>query len=163
MTNALVLGALTLAAGTVGYIRPGFRLGAATTWGLTVLVYGLIWSGLQIRGLAVRGKSPYAQILQAPASRRIRPADLVRCERAFSRKVYTPGDFDHSVRPLLRALIRHRLASGGVGVDRRTQPADGVLDDELNGLIGKAPAETLYGRDLLTADIERMLHRIETI
>jgi len=163
MTNGLVLGALTLAAGAVGFIRPGFRLGAATTWGLTVLVYGLVWSGLQIRGLAARGGSPYAQILRTPGSRPTRPADLVRCERAFGRKVYTPGDFDHSVRPLLRTLIRHRLASGGVSVDRHKQAGADVLDDELKGLIGPAPAETLYGRDLLTVDIERMLHRIEAI
>lgn len=163
MTSALLLGALTLAASTVAYIRPGFRLGAATTWGLTVLVYGLFWSGLQIRGLVTRGKSDYDQVLETPVSRRMRPADLVRCERTFGRSVYTPGDFDHSVRPLLQTLIRHRLAFGGVALDGETHGAGGALDEELSGLIGRAPAEALYGRNLLTGDIERMLHRIEAI
>ncbi|CAN5261255.1 hypothetical protein BH20ACT22_BH20ACT22_18130 [soil metagenome] len=159
MSSAFFLGALTLVAWTVGFIRPGYRLGAATAWGLMVLVYGLSWSGLQVRSLAARGKSPYDQILQTPLYKKVRPADLVRCERTFGRRVYTPGDFDHTVRPVLRTLIRHRLAFGGVALDDDAR----TLDEELSGLIGRVPAEALYGRNLLTADIERMVHRIETI
>ncbi len=161
MSSALFLGALTLAAWTVGFIRPGYRLGAATTWGLTVLVYVLLWSGLQVRSQVARGKSPYDQILQTHVYNRMRPADLVRCERTFGRKLYTPGDFDHSVRPLLRTLIRHRLAFGGGVLDDVAHAAGEKLDGELSGLIGRVPAETLYGRNLLTSDLERMLDRIE--
>ena len=163
MRNALVLGAMTVAAGIVGFVRPGFRLGAATTWGLSVLVYGLIWSGLQVRGMAAHGRSPLDQILRPPVGKRSRPADLVRCERIFGQKVYTPTDFDHSIRPTLRTLIHHRLALDRDGAGGEGKSADGALDDELTGLIGKAPAEALYGRDLVTADIERMLGRIEVM
>ncbi|MDQ3783280.1 MAG: hypothetical protein M3360_00010 [Actinomycetota bacterium] len=161
MSSALFLGTLTLAAWTVGFIRPGYRAGAATAWGLMVLVYGLLWSGFQVRSLVARGKSPYDRVLQTPVYERMRPPDLVRCERIFGRKVYTPEDFDHTVRPLLRTLIRHRLALGGDVLDDAAHAPKETLDEELSGLIGRVPAETLYGRNLSTADFERMLHRIE--
>ncbi len=163
MRSAFFLGVLTLAAWTVGFFRPAYRLGAATAWGLTVLAYGLLWSGVQVRGLVARGRSPYDQILKVPVYKRRRPADLVRCERTFGRKVYTPGDFDHTVRPLLLTLIHHRLAFGGVAFEDEPDSPSRPLDEELSGLIGGAPAATLYGRNLLSSDIDRMLHLIEGI
>lgn len=161
MRSAFFLVALTLAAWSVAFFRPAHRLGAATTWGVSVLLYGLAWSGLQVRGLVMRGGSPFDRILQTPVYKAVRPADLTRCERTFGRKDYTPGDFDHAVRPLLRALISHRLAFGGVVHD--TDAESRTLDEELYGLIGKESAETLYGHNLVTSDIARMLSRIEEI
>lgn len=163
MRSALLLGALTVAAWTVSYIRPGYRLGAATTWGLMVLVYGVVWSGLRVRGLVVRGKSPYDQILHPPSYSKTPPLDLVRCERIFGRRVYTPGDFDHTVRPLLRTLIRHRLSFEHRIAFEDDVHALEVMGPELGALAGKQPAESLYGRNLVTADIERMLNQIVAI
>ena len=163
MSTAFFLGALTLTAWMVGFIRPGYRLGAATAWGLMVLVYAWLWSGFQVRSLASRGKSPYEQILLAPVYKKVRPADLVRYERILGRKIYTPGDFDHTVRPLLRTLIRHRLGFDGQALADAALTPGGALDGELSGLIGKVPAEALYGRNLVTADIERMVDRIEDL
>ena len=164
MRTAGLLGAFTLAAWTVGYIRPGYRLGAATSWGLFLLVYGLVWSGLHVRGLVRRGKSPYDQILHSPAHSRARPPDLVRCERIYGRSVYTPGDFDHAVRPLLRSLIRHRLVTEHRGAAEGDPFEAGMtIDAELDSLVGTESAEGLYGRNLKTADIDRMLRGIEAI
>lgn len=162
MRSALLLTVLTVAAWTVGYIRPDYRLGAATTWGLMVLVYGSVWSAVQTRGLVRRGRAPYDQILHPPSEAKRPPADLVRCERIFGRRIYSPGDFDHAVRPLLRTLIRHRLS-----FEHRATLDDAyaheVMGPELVGLAGSEPSETLYGRNLATTDIERILNQIEAM
>lgn len=162
MRSAPLLVVLTVAAWTVGYIRPGYRLGAATTWGLIVLVYGSVWAALQTRALVRRGRSPYDQTLHPPGDSKTPPADLVRCERIFGRRIYSPGDFDHAVRPLLRTLIRHRLSfEHRVTLDDAY--AHEVMSPELVGLAGNEPSETLYGRNLATTDIERILNQIETL
>jgi hypothetical protein len=133
---------------------PGRAHAIVAAWAVGMLAWGLMRAVGAVRSLTADVTSGFDRTLADVRRTAARPEDLARCERILGWKNYQARDFDHHVRPLLRTLIEHRLGARG---------ARAALDPELVAVMGSADAETIYGDNVTTADVERVLESIERL
>lgn len=160
MTRRVLGGAILLSAVAVAALTtfPGRAALILALWILALVACGLSASLAIVRGLGKRSTSRFEQAVAARHEKAARPEDLRRSERVCGWEIYAPRDFDFHVRPLLKELIVFRLEDGG------GSPRDATLNDpELRALAGPRSAEDIYGRAMTTADLERIIGRIETL
>ncbi len=156
--------ALLVASFVAGALFPTRRELIAAVTIVLLLAVALVALKARARGLVAPRRSRFEEALRARGRRAGRPEDLERCERALGWRVYAPRDFDHHVRPLLRALVVHRVKER-LGIDLEADPSAGVgaVDAELLALAGDVSSESLFDRNLVTSDIARYLERIEDL
>jgi hypothetical protein len=126
-----------------------------TAWAGIVLVRGLLAAAGSLRALAPKVTSVYEQALRRPVRGPVRPEDLRSAERAFGWRRYAPRDFDHLLRGTLKQITEHRLMESG-----RSRAS---ADPELVALLGPEQAEELYDSPITTADLDRIVTRIEEL
>jgi hypothetical protein len=161
VTRSVVLLAASFVAGTV---YPAQRELIAAVTIVVLLAACLLALNARVRGLVAPRRSRFEDALRASERRPGRPDDLERCERGLGWRVYSPRDFDHHVRPLLRALILHRVKDRlGIDLEAVETPAAGAVDAELLALAGGEKADALYDRNIDTRDIARVVGRLEAL
>lgn len=155
---------LSLAAAVLAIVLPDRRHTIMLIWVLALLAYGLLESNARAR-ILVRERSRFDRLLEDPVRERLVPEDLKRLERGLGWMTYEASYFDFRVRPILRALIHHRVRER-LEVDLDADPSDAVgrVDAELLDLASDRKAADIYGtRNITTPDIARMITRIEQI
>ena len=158
MTARAMAGAAVATCACLGALAlwPDRSHAIVAAWAIAMLTWGLLRAVGSARFLAA-GRSEFDKGLETPGPRRVRPEDLARCERIFGWKTYPARDFDHHVSPLLRELIEHRVGEAG----RSGTVLE--LGPELQALREGAAAEATYGPIVTTADVERIIGRIEEL
>jgi len=147
---------VSIVAAIAALTLPSYRVMVLIAWTLAVLGAGLLVSNAAIFRL-IQGRSSFEAALRPRPRTPERPADLVKCERAFGWKIYGAKDFDHHVRPQLREMIRHRLRMRGTGATLSPLP------QSLEQILGARPAEDIYETNLTTADISLIVAQIEVL
>ena len=146
-----------VAAGAVATF-PGRIALILSLWILALLACGLGALLAGARKLSRGSPSRFEQAVAARHEKAGRPEDLRRSERVCGWRIYEARDFDFHVRPLLKELIAFRL-------EERTGTLDDATPDdpELRQLAGPRSAEEIYDRAMTTADLERIIGRIEAL
>ena len=153
MSTRVILGA-ALGAGVAvvaAIVFPTRLETVVVVWASAMLVWAALESSTALRKL-VPASADFESLLRRAAHRRARPEDLARCERILSWRRYSARDFDHHLRPLLVALMQHRL-----------QTSSAVPGPELAVLVDDIPAAQVYPRGLATAELERIVTAIEAL
>ena len=130
-----------------------------------LFVGGLVMLGLvQLTRPRTDGRgSDYERALRRRAHRRVRPRQLERLEREVSLATVSAFDFHARIRPLLRQVAEHRLASRrGVDLDRETRAARTLLGDDVWDLVraDREPPEDRFAPGL---PLERLRSTLDTI
>jgi hypothetical protein len=153
----VALGGATSATAAAAVLWPGRAHAIVAAWALTVLAWGLLRAVGTTRLLVRDEHSAFERALFTPAHQTVRPDDLARCERIFGWKSYPARDFDHHVRPLLKELVEHRIG------ERGKSGSAIELAPELEALMEGAEATKIYGANVSTEDVDRILQHIEKL
>jgi hypothetical protein len=147
-------------------------------FGLAVWIYpkqrvSIVVAGIALAGViaaltllwkvawAARGNRSLASLLRPRPRREPRPDDLERLERIFGWKVYSGGDFDFRVKPVLRSILRARLLEKqNIDVDDSPERARAAISPALAPLLSDGLDEN---ERFETKDLEAMVRDMEAI
>lgn len=153
----IAMGAAASATAAAALLWPGRAHAIVAAWALTVLAWGLLRAVGTARLLVRDEQSTFERALLTPAHQTVRPDDLARCERIFGWKSYPARDFDHHVRPLLKELVEHRIG------ERGKSGSAIEVGPELEALMEGAETAKVYGANVSTEDVDRILRNIEKL
>ena len=152
----------------VSYTRPGQRA-------LALDVYLLYLGGVLLPALVQAAREaqpldPHSPFALALARRRPRPRDrlkeLVREEREVALSMDAAYDLHVRLRPTLRLIAEHRLASRrGVDLDSQQERARELLGDEAWDLVraDRDPPQERFARGIAPDTLREIVDRIERL
>lgn len=160
---AITLALVVLVGGTIAAVVPGWAGVAIGTSALWVFAAGLLLFARLMRQAPGRGHW-FDRMLRTSPSRPGRPADLEHLERVLGWRAYSGPDFDHQVRPVLGALVRHRLRDRhGIDVTTDRVRATDVAGADLVALTISHRMEHPTTTTMRTPDIQLLVERIAAL
>jgi hypothetical protein len=155
----LVVAVIGFAGAPAGRVLDGYVLfvGSLVLWGL-------------VRATRLAGetgqRSLYERALRRRERRPARPRELAKLEREVTLAAGTSFDVHFRLRPVLREVAAHRLATRrGVALDTGSPEVRGLLGEELWQLVrpDREPPPDRFGPGLPLPALARALDRLETI
>jgi hypothetical protein len=138
---------------------PGGRTAVVAGALCALFVVGLVRLGAEAAAMRPAGESEFDEAMKPLRSARPPPEDLKRAERVFGWRRYSPEDFEHRIRPLLRHLIRVRVLARGSSDPTRDPTAAESLPRSLREIThGPAPETALDNSrlELIVEEIEAL-------
>ena len=111
-------------------------------------------------------ESGYERALRRRRRRPARPPELEKLEREVVLAAMSSFDLHMRMRPLLREIAGHRLATRrGLDLDRGGPEVEAVLGEDLWQLLrpGREPPHDRFAPGLPLGDLRRVLDRIESV
>jgi hypothetical protein len=137
--------------------------------GYVLFVGSLLLLGL-VRATRLAGETDERSVYERALRRRerppARPGELAKLEREVSLAAGTSFDLHFRLRPVLREVAAHRLATRrGLALDAGSPEVRGLLGDELWEVVRpeREPPDDRFGPGLPLAGLRRALDRLETI